>query len=260
MTTRLSLAAGIAFALFAGSASAEAIKVGVTPGPHAQILEKVKEIAAKDGLDIEILEFSDYVVPNQALNDGELNANSFQHKPYLDNQVADRGFAITDVAYTVNFPLGIYSKKFKSFDELPEGATVGIPNDPTNGGRALLVIADHGYIKLNAEKGLRVTVADITENPKKLNFIELDAAQLPRSLDDTAASAVNSNYALEAGLNPSTDPILAEGAKAPYINLIAVRTVDKDAAWVKQFVDAYHTDEVRQFVVDTFKGAVVPSW
>lgn len=260
MTTRLSLAAGIAFALFAGSASAEAIKVGVTPGPHAQILEKVKEIAARDGLDIEILEFSDYVVPNQALNDGELNANSFQHKPYLDNQVADRGFAITDVAYTVNFPLGIYSKKFKSFDELPEGATVGIPNDPTNGGRALLVIADHGYIKLNAEKGLRVTVADITENPKKLNFIELDAAQLPRSLDDTAASAVNSNYALEAGLNPSTDPILAEGTKAPYINLIAVRTVDKDAAWVKQFVDAYHTDEVRQFVVDTFKGAVVPSW
>ena len=223
MIVRLTLAAGLALALLAGAASAEAIKVGVTPGPHAQILEKVKEIAARDGLDIEILEFSDYVVPNQALNDGELNANSFQHQPYLDNQIADRGFDLVDVAYTVNFPLGIYSKKHKSFDELPEGATVGIPNDPTNGGRALLVIADHGYIKLNAEKGLRVTVADITENPKKLNFIEL-------------------------------------GAKAPYINLIAVRSADRDAPWVKQLVDTYHTDEVKQFVVDTFKGAVVPAW
>ncbi len=111
-------------------------------GPHAQILEKVKEIAATKGLDIEILEFSDYVVPNQALNDGELNANSFQHKPYLDNQIADRKYDIVDVAYTVNFPMGIYSKKVKSFDELPEGATIGIPNDPTNGGRALLILAD----------------------------------------------------------------------------------------------------------------------
>ena len=260
MFSKLTLAAGLALALLAGTASAETIKIGVTPGPHAQILEKVKEIAAKDGLEIEILEFSDYVVPNQALSDGELHANSFQHKPYLDNQVADRGFDLVDVAYTVNFPLGIYSRKHGSFDDLPDGATVGIPNDPTNGGRALLVIADHGHIKLDEEKGLRVTVADITGNPKNLNFIELDAAQLPRSLDDTDASAVNSNYALEAGLNPSTDPILAEGAKAPYINLIAVRSADKDTGWVRQLVAAYHTDEVRQFVLDTFKGAVVPAW
>ncbi len=260
MLSKITIAAGLAFALLAGTASAETIKVGVTPGPHAQILEKVKEIAARDGLDIEILEFSDYVVPNQALSDGELDANSFQHKPYLDNQVADRGFDLVDVAYTVNFPLGIYSKKHKSFDDLPDGATVGIPNDPTNGGSALLVVADHGYIKLNEEKGLRVTVADITENPKNLTFIELDAAQLPRSLDDTDASAVNSNYALGAGLNPSTDPILAEGAKAPYINLIAVRNADKEAEWVQQLVATYHTDEVKQFVLDTFKGAVVPAW
>jgi D-methionine transport system substrate-binding protein len=260
MISRLTLAAGLAFALFAGSAAAETIRIGVTPGPHAQIMEKVKEIAARDGLDIEILEFSDYVVPNQALSDGDLNANSFQHKPYLDNQVADRGFDLVDVGYTVNFPLGVYSKKYKSFDELPEGATVGIPNDPTNGGRALLAIADGGHITLNAEKGLKVTVADITGNPKQLRFIELDAAQLPRSLDDTDASAINSNYALDAGLNPSTDAILREGEKAPYINLIAVRSADKDADWLKQLVAAYHNDEVRQFVLDTFKGAVVPAW
>ena len=260
MFSKLTLAAGLAFALLAGTASAETIKIGVTPGPHAQILEKVKEVAARDGLDIEILEFSDYVVPNQALNDGELQANSFQHKPYLDNQVADRGFDLIDVAWTVNFPMGIYSKKHESFDDLPNGATIGIPNDPTNGGRALLVVADNGYIKLNEEKGVRVSVADITENPKNLNFIELDAAQLPRSLDDTDASAVNSNYALEAGLNPATDPILAEGAKAPYVNLIAVRSGDKDAEWVAQLVAAYHSDEVKQFVLDTFKGAVVTAW
>ncbi len=260
MIAKLTLAAGVSLLLLAGAASAETIKVGVTPGPHAQILEKVAEVAARDGLEIEILEFSDYVVPNQALNDGDLDANSFQHKPYLDNQIADRGYDIVDVAYTVNFPLGIYSRKHETFDAVPDGATIGIPNDPTNGGRALLVIADNGFIKVDEAKGLRVTVADITENPKNLNFVELDAAQLPRSLDDTEASAVNSNYAIEAGLDPATDPILIEGAKAPYINLIAVRAEDRDAPWVAQLVEAYHTDEVRQFVVDTFKGAVVPSW
>ena len=260
MFSKLTLAAGLALSLLAGTAAAETIKVGVTPGPHAQILEKVKEVAARDGLDIEILEFSDYVVPNQALNDGELNANSFQHKPYLDNQVADRGFDIVDVAYTVNFPMGIYSKKYDSFDAVPDGATIAIPNDPTNGGRALLILADQGYIKLNEEKGLKVGPADVTENPKNFTFIELDAAQLPRSLDDTDASAVNTNYALEAGLNPSTDSILKEGAKAPYVNIIAVRGADKDQPWVQQLVDAYRSDEVRSFVLDTFKGAVVTAW
>lgn len=260
MLTRLTIAASLAFGLLAGAASAETIKVGVTPGPHAQILEKVKEVAARDGLDIEILEFSDYVVPNQALNDGELQANSFQHKPYLDNQIADRGFDLVDVAWTVNFPMGIYSKKYDSFDALPDGATIAIPNDPTNGGRALLILAHQGHIGLNEEKGLRVTVADVTENPKSFRFIELDAAQLPRSLDDTHASAVNSNYAIEAGLNPAEDPILSEGEKAPYVNVIAVRGADRDAPWVKQLVDAYQTDEVKQFALETFKGAVVPAW
>jgi D-methionine transport system substrate-binding protein len=260
MLTKITLALGLALGLSAGAASAQAIKIGVTPGPHAQILEKVKEVAKADGLDIQILEFSDYVVPNQALNDGELDANSFQHKPYLDNQVADRKYDIVDVAWTVNFPMGIYSKKVKSFDELPEGATIAIPNDPTNGGRALLILADNGYIKLNPEKGLKVGPADVTENPKKFSFIELDAAQLPRSLEDTDASAVNTNYAIEAGFNPAVDPILKEGAKAPYVNLIAVRTADKNAPWVAKLVKAYHTPEVKAFVEETFKGAVITAW
>ncbi|MCE3590069.1 MetQ/NlpA family ABC transporter substrate-binding protein, partial [Escherichia coli] len=128
--------------------------------------------------DIEIFEFSDYVVPNQALNDGELDANSFQHKPYLDNQIADRKFDLVDVANTVNFPMGVYSKKVKSFDALADGATIAIPNDPTNGGRALLILADKGVIKLKEGSGLKVTLADITENKKNFKFVELDAAQL----------------------------------------------------------------------------------
>lgn len=259
MLKKLVLGTALA-AVLAGSAFAQEIRIGVTPGPHAQIMEKVKEIAAADGLEIEILEFSDYVVPNQALNDGELQANSFQHKPYLDNQVRDRGFEIVDVAYTVNFPMGVYSQKHESFEALPDGATIGIPNDPTNGGRALLVVADSGAIALDPEKGLNVTIADITENPKNFNFVELDAAQLPRSLADTDASAINTNYALEAGLDPANDPILKEGAKAPYVNLIAVNTADEDAEWVAKLVAAYHNDEVKAFVDETFKGSVLTAW
>lgn len=260
MLSKITIAAGLALALLTGTASAESIKIGVTPGPHAQIMEKVKEIAARDGLEIEILEFSDYVVPNQALNDGDLDANSFQHEPYLINQVKDRGFAIEKVAFTVNFPMGVYSKKYKSFEELPDGATIAVPNDPTNGGRALLVFANEGHIKVNEEKGLAIGPADITENPKNFNFIELDAAQLPRSLDDTDASAVNTNYAIPAGLNPANDAILKEGGDAPYANLIAVRGEDKDKEWVKQLVNAYHNDEVKAFIDETFQGSILAAW
>ncbi|APG85922.1 MetQ/NlpA family ABC transporter substrate-binding protein [Sinorhizobium americanum] len=254
------LAASLALAFAAGAANAETIKVGVTPGPHAQIMEKVKEVAAGKGLDIEILEFSDYVVPNQALADGELNANSFQHKPYLDNQVADRGYDIVSVAYTVNFPMGVYSKKVKSLEELAEGATVAIPNDPTNGGRALLILADKGLIKLKEGAGLKVGPADVAENPKNFTFAELDAAQLPRSLDDVDAAVINTNYALEAGLDPSKDPIAREGEKAPYANIIAVNGKDKDAPWVKTLIESYHNDTVKAFVNDTFKGSVIAGW
>ncbi|TCV59092.1 D-methionine transport system substrate-binding protein [Neorhizobium sp. R1-B] len=256
---KLIIAAALA-AFAAAPALAEDIKIGVTPGPHAQIMEKVKEIAAGKGLDIEILEFSDYVVPNQALADGELNANSFQHQPYLDNQVKDRKFDLVSVAQTVNFPMGVYSKKVKSLGELKEGATIAIPNDPTNGGRALLILADQGLIKVDAGKGLKIGPADVTENPKKIEFAELDAAQLPRSLDDVDASVINTNYALEAGLNPKTDPIAREGEKAPYINVIAVRSKDKDAAWLKTLIEAYHSAEVKDFVNTTFKGAVIAAW
>ncbi|WP_370647937.1 MetQ/NlpA family ABC transporter substrate-binding protein [Phyllobacterium meliloti] len=260
MLKKILATAALAAILSATSAFAETIKIGVTPGEHAQIMEKVKEIAKPKGLDIEIFEFSDYVVPNQALNDGELDANSFQHKPYLDNQIADRKFDLVDVAYTVNFPMGVYSKKVKGFDELADGATIAIPNDPTNGGRALLIIADKGAIKLKEGSGLKVTLADIVENKKNFKFVELDAAQLPRSIDDVDAAAINTNYALEAGLDPMKDPILKEGEKAPYVNLIAVRKADKDKPWVKTLIESYHSDPVKQFILDKYKGAAVPAW
>jgi len=256
----LILAASLAALFAAGSASAETIKIGVTPGPHAQIMEKVKDVAKGKGLDIEILEFSDYVVPNQALADGELTANSFQHQPYLDNQVKDRKFDLVSIGTSVNFPMGVYSKKVKSIDALKDGATIAIPNDPTNGGRALLILADKGLIKVNPAVGLKVGPADVTENKKNFTFAELDAAQLPRSLEDVDAAVINTNYALEAGLNPSTDPILKEGEKAPYVNVIAVKSKDKDSDWAKTLIASYHSDAVKAFVLDKFKGAVIPSW
>ena len=183
------------------------LKVGVTAGPHAQIFEVVKQEAAKQGLNIQIIEFSDYVQPNVALSSGDLDLNSYQHQPYLDNANADRGYKLVSIAKTVIFPIGIYSKKIKSLSELKEGARIGLPNDPTNGGRALLLLQANGLIKLRPEAGLKATPIDVVENPRKLRFIELNAAQLPRSLDDTDASAVNTNFALEAGLNPAKDAI-----------------------------------------------------
>jgi D-methionine transport system substrate-binding protein len=253
------IAAALA-AFAAGSALAEDIKVGVTPGEHAQIMEKVAEVAKTKGLNIEIIEFSDYVVPNQALADGDIQANSFQHQPYLDNQVADRKFDLVSIGKTITTPMGVYSKKVKSLDELKEGATVAIPNDPTNGGRALLVLASKGVIKFKDNPGVKVTVADIVENPKKIEFAEIDAAQLPRSLDDVDAAVINTNYAMEAGLHPKTDAIAIEGEKSPYANVIVVRAADKDAPWAKTLVESYHDESIRKFINEQFKGALIASW
>ena len=233
------------------------IKVGVTGGPHAQIMEQVKKVAEKDGLKIQIVEFSDYIQPNAALASGDLDANSYQHKPFLDQQVKDRGYKIVSVGYTVNYPIGIYSKKIKALSELKPGARFGLPNDPTNGGRVLLVLQDQGLIKLRPEAGLKATPLDVIDNPKKLKFIELEAAQLPRALDDLDAAAINTNFALSAGLNPGKDAIAQENAKSPYVNIIAVREQDKDKPWVAKLLKAYHSEDTRKFIQSEFKGSVL---
>jgi D-methionine transport system substrate-binding protein len=256
----LGLAALLALAGLPATAQTQTIRVGVTPGPHAQIFEVVKPIAAAKGLDIKIIEFSDYVVPNTALADGALEANSFQNTPYLDNQKADRKFKIEKVAETVNFPIGIYSKKLKSFDALPANGNIAIPNDPTNGGRALLLLQDKGVIKLKDGVGFKPTPLDITDNPKKIKFTEIDAAQTPRVLDDVDAAVINTNYATQAGLDPVKDALTRENPKGPYVNIIAVRTEDKDKPWVKTLVESYHSPEVKAYIEKTFKGAVLTSW
>jgi D-methionine transport system substrate-binding protein len=254
------LAAAAALALASGTASAETIKIGVTAGPHAEIMEAVKKVAAADGLDLRIVEFSDYIQPNAALASGDLDANSYQHQPFLDQQVKDRGYKLVSVGKTVVYPMGIYSKKVKSLAEVPNGGRVAIPNDPTNGARALLLLQTAGVLKLAPDAGVTASVADIKENPKKLKIVELDAAQLPRSLDDVDAAAVNSNYALTAGLQPTKDAIAIESPNSPYTNIIAVQTKDKDAPWVAKLLKAYHSAEVKSFIEQRFANAVVTSW
>jgi D-methionine transport system substrate-binding protein len=254
------LALGASFAMQSAHAQDKPLKIGVTAGPHAQIFEVVKQQAAKEGLQIQIIEFSDYVQPNAALAAGDLDANSYQHQPYLDNVNADRGYKLVSIAKTVIFPIGIYSKKVKSLDELKEGARIGIPNDPTNGGRALLLLQANGLIKLRDGSGLKATPLDVVGNPKKLKFIELDAAQLPRSLEDTDASAVNTNFALEAGLDPEKDAIAQESPDSPYANVLVVREKDKNKAEFAKLVAAYHSQAVKDFIATKYKGAVIAAW
>lgn len=240
------------------------IKVGVIAGPDSQTWQVVKKVAKqKEGLDIKIVEFNDYVQPNAALDAGDLDANAFQHQPYLDSQIKQRGYKLVNVGLTYISPLGIYSKKLKSLKDLPQGAKVSLPNDPSNENRALLLLQAQGVIKLKAgagANGTNATPLDIESNPKKIKLVELDAAQLPRSLDDVDAAAINTNYALSAGLQPVKDAIAREDTHSPYANLIAVRAQDKSKPWVKKLVAAYQSPEVRQFIGSEFKGAVVPSF
>jgi D-methionine transport system substrate-binding protein len=260
MSFRILLISAVVAVAAASPGRAETIKVGATAGPHAQILEAVKPVAARNGLDIQIVEFTDYVAPNAALDAGDLQANSFQNQPYLDNQKADRGYRIESVAFTVNFPLGIYSRKYKSWDAVPEGATLSIPSDPTNGGRVLLMLQDKGVLKLRPDVGFKPTITDIVDNPRKLRIIAVDAAQTARTLDDIDAAGINTNYATQAGLDPVKDAILREDPKGPYTNIIVVRSADRDKPWVKLLVQSYQTPEIREFVLTKFKGAVLPAW
>jgi D-methionine transport system substrate-binding protein len=247
-------------ALMAATAMAEEIKVGVSPGEHAEIMEEVAKVAAPMGLEIDVVEFSDYVIPNTALADGDIQANSFQHVPYLDNQMKDRGFELSVVGTTITTPMGIYSDKIKDITTLADGAKVAIPNDPTNGGRALLLLQDLGFVKLADGTGLVPSPLDVVENPKGLKFLELDAAQLPRTLADADIAIINTNYAIAAGLSPKTDSIAMEKADSPYVNVIVVRKGDEDQPWVKTLVQAYHSDAVKKFIEDSYQGAVITSW
>lgn len=243
----------------AAFAAGKEIKVGVTPFPHKDIMLVVKDVLAKDGYDLKIVEFTDYVTPNTALAEKAIDANFYQHIPYLENTIKEKGYDLVWVAKVHIEPLGLYSKKIKSLDELKEGSKIAIPNDGTNCARALRLLENNGLIKV--KEGELVTAKDITENPRKLEFNELDAAQLPRTLQDVDAAVINTNFAGEAGLIPSKDAIIIEGKDSPYANVVVVRGEDKDTDAVKALVAASTSKEVKDFINETLvpKG-IVPAF
>ncbi|MEV4455420.1 MetQ/NlpA family ABC transporter substrate-binding protein [Microbispora sp. NPDC049633] len=245
-----------------GTAAAQApLKVGVSPVPHAQIIKYVADnLAAAKGLKLEIVEFSDYVQPNLQLQDGQLDANYFQHKPYLDDFNASKGTKLSFVAPVHLEPLGLYSKKVKDLASLPQDGTVAVPNDATNLGRALKLLADNGVVTLKDGVGTAATERDVTGNPKNLTFRPLEAAQLPRSLDDVDAAVINGNYALEASLNPSSDALVLEKAEGnPYANGLVVAQGRESDPRVKTLVELLTGPEVKKYIEDTFKGSVIPA-
>lgn len=235
------------------------IKVGVTAGPHVEVMEFVKEQAKKEGLCLEIVEFNDFILPNIALAEGDLDVNSYQHEPFLEEQVKVRGYPLTSIAKTLLMPMGVYSMKYKALQDLPEKAKVGIPNDPTNGGRALLLLAAEGVITLKPNVGVAPTLLDIKDNPKKLKFIELEAPQLPRSLQDLDAACINTDWALLGGIDASS-MVAQEGADSPYANVIVINSKNKDNYTFERFIAIYQSDETKDFVEKRFRGAILPAW
>ena len=244
---------------FAALAENKTITIGVTPFPHKDIMLVVKDLLAKEGYDLVIKEFTDYVQPNMALAEGSLDANFFQHIPYLENMNKEKDLKLTWVAKVHIEPLGLYSHKIKSLDELKDGDTISVPSDPTNCARALRLLEANGLIKI--KEGELVTAKDITDNPKNLKIMEIEAAQLPRTLDDVTASVINTNFAGEAGLIPSKDAIIMEGKDSPYANVIAVREAEKDSPAIKALAKAANSPEVKEYIVKELEPkGIVPAF
>lgn len=239
------------------------IRVGVMSGPEYAVAETAKQVAKdKYGLDVELITFNDYIIPNEALNQGELDVNAYQTHPFLNEQIKQRGYKLSAVGNTFVYPIVGYSKKIKSLDELKDGSTIVIPNDPANGGRSLLLLEKQGLIKLTPNVGLFPKLTDVIENPKKLQIIELEGPQLPRVLDDekVTIAVINNNFAGQAGLDATKNGIFIEDKDSPYVNLIVSRTDNKDEEKVKTFIKAYQSEEVAQKAKDIFKGGAVQGW
>jgi D-methionine transport system substrate-binding protein len=245
---------------FASPLAAETIRIGVTSGPHAQITEKLIPVAKAKGLDVKLVEFSDGAFIDAATQEGELDANAFQHTPYLDQQNQDRKLDIVSVGRTILLPMAGYSRKYKSLAELPQGAQISIPNDPTNGGRALKLLEAGGLLKLTPGSTFKATELDIIENPKKFKILAMETAQLPRSLEDVDFSVITSFFALSAGLVPNRDSLLIESQQSDYFCLIGVARKNADKPWVKTLVESYQSPEVKAFIDEKFKGNIVAGW
>lgn len=238
----------------------EKIKIGVSPEPHAKLVELVADDLKREGIEVEIVIFTDYITPNLALDSGELDANFFQHEPYLNNHVAQEGLNIVSLGKVHIEPMALYSNKYKSIDELPNGATIGIPNDTVNGGRALLLLQTNGLIKLKDGVDVNATELDIVENPKNIKFKALEAAVLPITLDDVDGAIINGNYAIEAGLNPVKDGLIIESGESPYANLVAVRAGEENEEKFKKLLKALQSEKVRKYIEESYEGAVIPAF
>ena len=236
------------------------LNVAASSSPHAEILEQVVDVLAEQGIDLQIHEYGDYVVPNTAVEEGEEDANYFQHIPYLESFNEKEGTHLVSVGGIHIEPMGVYAGKTASLEELPDGAEIAIPNDPTNEGRALLLLEAQGLIKLADSSNLEATPNDIVENPKNLTFKELEAAMIPNAVDEVDLSVINVNYALEAGFNPTEDALAIEDADSPYVNIVAVKEGNENNPAILALVDALQSDTVRDFINETYGGAVVPAF
>lgn len=243
-----------------GALSEDKILVGVTGGPHEEIFEIVKEVAAKDGLDIEIKVFSDYIMPNTALGEGELDANSYQHKPFMDKFNEDHDTNLVSAFPTILSMIGVYSNTLTDVNDVPEGGKVGIPNDPTNGARALSIFEEAGLIELDDAKKDSATPLDITKNDKNLEFVELDAAQIPKMLDEVDLAIINGNFATSNGLDPATDSIFTESDGSPYVNHLVVREENVNDPVLEKLKKAYYSDEVKDYINSEYPGVYQASW
>lgn len=262
IATFLTLSLVAAFAVTASAEEDKTITVAASPTPHAEILEKAKELLAEDGWDLEITEFEDYVQPNLAVEDGEFDANYFQHVPYLDSFNEEKGTNLVDAGDIHYEPFGIYPGTKSSLDELEEGDIIAIPNDTTNEARALLLLQDNGILTLKEGAGLTATIKDIEENPYNLEFNELEAAQVARVVDEDAFVVLNGNYALEAGYVVSKDALAyetsdSEAAKT-YVNIVAVKAGNEDTEKIQALVEVLKSDEIKDFINETYEGAVIP--
>jgi len=237
------------------------VTIGAIAGAEAQVAEVAARIAKeKYGLDVKLVTFSDYITPNAALDEGSIDANAFQHKPYLDQQVADRGYQFAVAGNTFVYPIAGYSSKISSLSELKEGDQIAVPSDPTNLGRSLILLEKQGLLTLKEGVGLKATVLDIVSSAKNLKIVELEAAQLPRSLDDVSLAIINTTYASSINLTPEEDGLFVESKESPYVNLIVAREDNVEAENIKNFVKAYQSDEVYKAAMEIFKNGVVKGW
>jgi D-methionine transport system substrate-binding protein len=243
------------------AAAADTVRVGIMGGEDEDIWKTVAAQAAKQGLSIKTVVFNDYTQPNEALERGDVDANAFQHKPYLDNQIKTRGYHIVPVGFTAVWPIGLYSHKIHAVADIPKGAIIGVPNDPSNEGRALVVLQSVGLLKLKPGVGILATTADIADNPKSLKIKELDAGVVGRTIDDLDAAVVNTDWALKSGLKPETERIAQEPlADNPYRNFIAVKTGHESDPWVKVLVASYQNDAVKDALAKVYRGSGLPAW